>query len=115
MYYILSIKIHFQFIFTQILAHELGHNFGMMHDFDDSLGGKGNPCNGDGLMSYGSFDQPLRWSSCSRASFEHHYFGLDWGCNCLLDISGKYFIKFLNLEIEPNTFIEVVAIIIIHT
>lgn len=82
----------------------------MMHDFDDSLGGKGNPCNGDGLMSYGSFDQPLRWSSCSRASFEHHYFGLDWGCNCLLDISGKYFIKFLNLEIEPNTFI-----IIIHT
>ena len=68
----------------------------MKHDWDESLGGMDNPCNGDGLMSYGWFDQPLRWSSCSRAGFEYHYFGLDWGCNCLEDISGNNFNQILN-------------------
>ena len=71
------------------MAHELAHNFGMRHDFDDSLGGMDNPCNGEGLMSYGWFDQKLRWSTCSKIDFEAHYFGLNWGCKCLVDISGN--------------------------
>ena len=43
---------HFFFIF-KLLAHELGHNFGMSHDFADKHGGDGGPCDGQGIMSYG--------------------------------------------------------------
>ena len=71
------------------MAHELGHNFGMRHDFDDTLGGRDNPCNGEGLMSYGWFDQKLQWSTCSKRDFAAHYFGYNWGCKCLVDISGN--------------------------
>merc|ERR1712107_904334 len=58
-------------------AHELGHNLGMHHDFASKHGGNnspgsGSPCDGEGLMSYGSCkpscrdsQMPDRWSSCS--------------------------------------------------
>jgi len=68
-----------------ILSHELGHNFGMSHDFDDSHGGQGGPCDNTGIMSYGSTDY-TGWSTCSRSDFERHYASRNWA-NCLEDIS----------------------------
>ena len=49
----------------------MGHNMGMDHDFDESHGGSNGPCNGNGIMSYGS--APNVWSTCSRADFLAHY------------------------------------------
>ena len=40
---------------------------GMDHDFDESHGGSNGPCNGKGIMSYGS--APNVWSTCSRSDF----------------------------------------------
>ena len=69
------------------LAHELGHNLGMYHDFDERHGGNGKPgsggsCDGRGTMSYGK-EAPPRWSDCSRKDFRAHYnmvlnVGLKW-------------------------------------
>ena len=73
------------------MAHELGHNFGMDHDFDESHGGEDGPCNGQGIMSYGSYDYD-QWSTCSRSDWEHHYSALNWGDGCLEDISGFFII-----------------------
>ena len=53
------------------MSHEIGHNLGMRHDFDEGHGGKNNKCNGQGLMSYG--DQPEKWSTCSVTDFTAHY------------------------------------------
>jgi len=54
-----------------LLAHEIGHNLGMEHDFDQTHGGNGGPCNGQGIMSYG--EPPLQWSECSVKDFTAHY------------------------------------------
>jgi len=67
------------------LAHELGHNFGMYHDFDPRHAGKG--CDGTGIMSYGSYDYK-QWSKCSKSDWEHHFSSKNWGSSCLEDISG---------------------------
>ena len=57
--------------YTQIVAHEMGHNMGMLHDFDSRHGGQGGPCDKTGFMSYGT--APNVWSTCSRADFLAHY------------------------------------------
>ena len=50
------------------MAHELGHNLGMDHDFVQR---HKKECNGKGIMSYG--EHPMVWSTCSRADFEAQY------------------------------------------
>ena len=84
-----------------MLAHELGHTFGMLHDFDENHGGSGNECDGKGIMSYGNerfMETTNQWSECSKSDFEHHYTAQNWGCDCLDDISGSIYkyIKCLN-------------------
>ncbi len=62
----------------------------MSHDFDEKHGGDNGPCNGQGIMSYGSYDFD-QWSTCSRSDFEEHYASQNWGDGCLEDISGIVF------------------------
>ena len=57
------------FLILQLLAHEIGHNLGMLHDFDVEHAGKG--CDGQGFMSYGT--HPNEWSNCSVSDFNAHY------------------------------------------
>ena len=56
---------------AEVIAHEMGHNLGMLHDFDDQHGGQYGACNGQGIMSYGTF--PQQWSSCSKADYLARY------------------------------------------
>jgi hypothetical protein len=51
----------------KVVAHEMGHNMGMLHDFSGEHGGENGPCDGTGIMSYGS--TPNVWSTCSRSDF----------------------------------------------
>ena len=65
----------------KVAAHEMGHNFGMSHDFDDKHGGDNGVCNGQGIMSYG--DAPSKWSSCSVSDFTGYFNSQQWGDKCL--------------------------------
>ena len=57
------------------MAHELGHNFGMV----DGSGG---------IMSYNTDSAP-EWSTASKSEFERHYVSQNWGDGCLE--AGKIF------------------------
>ena len=57
---------------AMLVAHEIGHNLGMSHDFDSQHGGDNGPCDCKGIMSYCN-NAPQKWSTCSRNDFKAHY------------------------------------------
>ena len=59
----------------------MGHNMGMLHDFDETHGGDNGPCNGQGFLSYGS--APQQWSTCSKNDFLALY-------NSIVNSNNKY-------------------------
>ena len=55
------------------MAHEIGHNLGLHHDFEKINGGYGGPCNMKGLMSYDMDLGTWKWSECSKKNFKTYY------------------------------------------
>ena len=49
------------------------------HDFDPRWGGPKNPCDKEGLMSYGDF-RPDKWSGCSNYDFTTYYRNIGKWC-----------------------------------
>ena len=66
----------------------MGHNMGMLHDFDEDHGGSGGPCDGTGIMSYGS--APNVWSTCSKNDFLALYNSIISSSNRYWCLDGKY-------------------------
>ena len=64
------------------MAHEIGHNLGMVHDSSGSNGDEYNPC-----MYLDDWDGSIGFSPCNRYDFEHSYAEEFWGHGCLEDIS----------------------------
>lgn len=59
-----------------LLAHEIGHNLGMHHDFASEPRDRKRRCDCKGVMSYDHLCRskvPAQWSSCSRDDFKNHY------------------------------------------
>ena len=65
-----------------VMAHEMGHNFGLSHDSSSSHGGDSNPC-----TMFDGYDGSIGFSPCNRYDFEHAYAEEFWGHGCLEDIS----------------------------
>ena len=85
----------------KVVAHEVGHNMGMLHDFDDAHGGQGSACDGTGFMSYGS--APQEWSTCSQSDFLAHYNNVNsQGGWCLPCKSNKKYMLINKYEYVPN-------------
>ena len=63
-------------LYTQVVVHEIGHNLGMNHDFDDygnpRYSRSGRPCKDvGGYMDY--IPEPNNWSECSVEDFTAYY------------------------------------------
>jgi len=86
---------------AMVVAHEIGHNFGMSHDFDEKHGGDNGKCNGQGIMSYG--DAPAKWSACSVSDFTGYYNSRKWGTTCLKSWAPYCGDACPNCGVTPNT------------
>ena len=75
-------------ILYKVVAHEMGHNMGMLHDFDAIHGGSGGACDGTGIMSYGS--APNVWSTCSKNDFLALYNSIIASSSKSWCLDGKY-------------------------
>ena len=67
------------------MAHEIGHNLGMFHDFengnldDTRYSSTGESCSGiGGYMDYKSY--PNKWSKCSVEDFQNYFARLNEVC-----------------------------------
>ena len=80
----------------------MGHNMGMLHDFDDEHGGSGGACDGTGIMSYGS--APNVWSTCSKADFLALYNDIIDSSSWNWCLEGKIFLITCSSDQTPNFF-----------
>jgi len=74
-------KLDSEYESARTFVHELGHNIGMLHDFDKKHKGNGDfggPCDGLGLMSYNH--PPDQWSYCSNGDFVESFRSHLHGC-----------------------------------
>ena len=80
------------FLILQLLAHEIGHNLGMLHDFDTRHKGKG--CVKDNhIMNYGKSKEV--WSECSKKDFQANYLRTTKSSKWCMEGS-KYLLKISN-------------------
>ena len=81
----------------------MGHNMGMLHDFDAQHGGSGGACDGTGIMSYGS--APNQWSTCSKNDFLALYNQIIASSSWNWCLEGKYVVACLLFGILEYLFI----------
>jgi hypothetical protein len=86
---------------SQIICHELGHNLGMNHDFEDPFASPktilrdaaGNSCtDSNGVMDY--YVTVQKWTTCSVERFTQHY-------NNVVSSTGSFCMK-LNSGTTPG-------------
>ena len=84
------------------MVHEIGHNLGMMHDFDGNVlynryadEDETELCTGvGGYMDY--FNDPNQWSKCSVNDFTTYY-------NDAIELSGEFCLKLSKNTLWMNT------------